>query len=132
MRHYYATKTNSQRLTKDDLFTITEKLLINFEEIDTMRPSELNQVKAMTTALFIDERPAYGRNKVHLPHVASFCATGNNPLFLSDDTGNRRWLVFEVTGIDNPWSHPIDHDAVYAQAKALLPDFVNAYPKIHP
>ena len=120
LRHYYATKTNSQRLTKDDLFTITEKLLINFEEIDTMRPSELNQVKAMTTALFIDERPAYGRNKVHLPHVASFCATGNNPLFLSDDTGNRRWLVFEVTGIDNPWSHPIDHDAVYAQAKALL------------
>ncbi len=117
---YYTTKTNSQRLNKDDLFTITENLLVNFEEIDTMRPAELNQLKAMTTALHIDERPPYGRNKVHLPHVASFCATGNNPLFLSDDTGNRRWLVFEVTGIDSPWTHPIDHDAIYAQAKALL------------
>ena len=120
LRRYYATKANSQRLTKDDLLTVTEKLLINFEEIDTMRPAELNQIKAMTTALFIDERPAYGRNKVHLPHVASFCATGNNPFFLSDDTGNRRWLVFEVTGIESPWTRPIDHDAIYAQAKALL------------
>ena len=50
-----------------------------------MRPTELNQLKAMTTALYIDERLPYGRNKVRLPHVASFCATGNNPLFLSDD-----------------------------------------------
>ncbi|WP_287621592.1 VapE domain-containing protein [Parabacteroides sp.] len=120
LHRYYTTKTNSQRLSKDDLFTITENLLVNFEEIDTMRPAELNQLKAMTTALYIDERLPYGRNKVHLPHVASFCATGNNPLFLSDDTGNRRWLVFEVTGIDSPWKRPIDHDAIYAQAKSLL------------
>ena len=38
----------------------------------------------------------------------------------ADDTGNRRWIVFEVADIDSPWEHPIDHDAVYAQAKALL------------
>lgn len=120
LRRYFTTKTNSQRLGKDDLLTLSEFLLVNFEEIDTMRPAELNQLKAMTTALYIDERLPYGRNKVRLPHVASFCATGNNPLFLSDDTGNRRWLVFEVADIDNPWEHPIDHDAVYAQAKALL------------
>lgn len=120
LRRYFTTKTNSQRLGKDDLLTLSEFLLVNFEEIDTMRPAELNQLKAMTTALYIDERLPYGRNKVRLPHVASFCATGNNPLFLTDDTGNRRWLVFEVTDIDNPWEQPIDHDAVYAQAKALL------------
>lgn len=120
LRRYFTTKTNSLRLGKDDLLTLSEFLLVNFEEIDTMRPTELNQLKAMTTALYIDERLPYGRNKVRLPHVASFCATGNNPLFLSDDTGNRRWLVFEVADIDSPWEHPIDHDAVYAQAKALL------------
>lgn len=68
----------------------------------------------------LDERLPYGRNKVRLPHVASFCATGNNPLFLTDDTGNRRWLVFEVTHIDNPWNQPFDYDAIYAQAKTLL------------
>lgn len=120
LRLYYTTKTNSQRLTKDDLFTMTANLLINFEEIDSMLRSELNQLKAMTTTLYVDERPAYGRNKVHLPHVASFCATGNNLQFLTDDTGNRRWLPFEVTAIDNPWTARIPYERVYAQAKALL------------
>ena len=120
LRRYYASKTNSQRLTKDDLFTMTENLLVNFEEIDSMQRSELNQLKAMTTTLYVNERPAYGRNKVHLPHVASFCATGNNLQFLTDDTGNRRWLPFEVTAIDNPWTAHIDYEGLYAQAKHLL------------
>ena len=120
LRRYYTTKTNSQRLTKDDLFTMTENLLVNFEEIDSMQRPELNQLKAMTTTLYINERPAYGRNKVRLPHVASFCATGNNLQFLTDDTGNRRWLPFEVERIENPWTTPIDYAGVYAQAKALL------------
>ena len=122
LRRYYTTKTNSQRLTKDDLFTITENLLVNFEEIDSMQRSELNQLKAMTTMLYINERPAYGRNKVRRPHVASFCATGNNLQFLTDDTGNRRWLPFEVDHIENPWTTPIDYEGVYAQAKTLLDD----------
>ena len=81
---------------------------------------KLNQLKAMTTTLYINERPAYGRNKVRLPHVASFCATGNNLQFLTDDTGNRRWLPFEVEHIENPWTTPIDYEGVYTQAKALL------------
>ena len=85
-----------------------------------MQRSELNQLKAMTTTLYVNERPAYGRNKVHLPHVASFCATGNNLQFLTDDTGNRRWLPFEVTAIDNPWTAHIDYEGLYAQAKHLL------------
>ena len=93
---------------------------LNFEEIDSMQRPELNQLKAMTTTLYINERPAYGRNKVRLPHVASFCATGNNLQFLTDDTGNRRWLPFEVEHIENPWTTPIDYEGVYAQAKALL------------
>lgn len=117
---YYTTKANSQRLCKDDLFTMTEYLLVNYEEIDTMQPAELNQLKAMVTQKYVDERPPYGRHKVHLPHVASFCATGNNVQFLTDDTGNRRWLPFEVEHIDNPWTAQIPYEAVYAQAYALF------------
>ncbi len=122
LRQYYTVKTNSQRLTKDDAFTITENLLVNLEEIDSMSRTDLNQLKAYTTVTYINERPAYGHNKVRLPHIASFCATGNNLQFLTDDTGNRRWLPFEVERIDNPWTHPIPYEGVYAQAKALLDD----------
>ena len=120
LHKYYSVKTNSHRMDKDDAFALTENFLINFEEIDSMQRAEVNQLKALTTVPYIKDRPAYGRRKVRLPHRASFCATGNNQQFLTDDTGNRRWLVFEVERIDNPWTAAIDHAGVYAQAKALL------------
>lgn len=119
LSEYYTTKSNSSRMTKDDLFTMTENLVINLEEIDTMPPSELNQLKAMVTQRYVDERRAYGRNKVHLPYVASFVATGNNLQFLTDDTGNRRWLPFEVEDIDSPWEADIPYEGIYSQTYAL-------------
>lgn len=122
LSEYYTTKSNSSRMSKDDLFTMTENLVINLEEIDTMPPSELNQLKAMVTQRYVDERRAYGRNKVHLPHVASFVATGNNLQFLTDDTGNRRWLPFEVEDIDSPWEADIPYEGIYSQTYALYQD----------
>lgn len=119
LQEYFYTKTNNQRLTKDDLFTLSEFALICLEEIDEMRPAELNQLKAMVTLKSIDERASYGRNKEHRKHIASFCATGNNPRFLTDPTGNRRWLAAEVLSIDDPNLHPFDYTGIYSQAYAL-------------
>lgn len=119
LRRYFYTKTNSDRLNKDDLFSLTEFALICFEELDGMRPAELNQLKAMVTMPYVNERAAYGHNKERRPHIASFCGTGNNVQFLADPTGNRRWLPFEVSEICDPYCHAIPYDEVYAQAYAL-------------
>ncbi len=120
LRSYFLTKTNSQRMNKDDLLALTQYALINFEELDTMRPAELNQLKAAVTMTSVDERAAYARYTEHRPHLASFCGTGNNIQFLTDPTGNRRWLPFEVDTITSPHSQPFDHTGIYAQAYALL------------
>lgn len=119
LRRYFYTKTNSDRLNKDDLFSLTEFALICFEELDGMRPAELNQLKAMVTMPYVNERAAYGHNKERHPHIASFCGTGNNVQFLADPTGNRRWLPFEVVKIRDPYRHAIPYGQVYAQAYAL-------------
>ena len=34
--------------------------------------------------------------------------TGNNVQFLSDPTGNRRWLPFEIESIESPRDRPFD------------------------
>ncbi len=120
LRSYFLTKTNSQRMTKDDLIALTQYALINFEELDTMRPAELNQLKAAVTMPTIDERAAYARYTEHRTHIASFCGTGNNVQFLTDPTGNRRWLPFEIDSIDSPHTHPFDHTGIYSQAYSLL------------
>ena len=119
LQRYFYTKTNSQRFTKDDQFTLAEFALMCFEEIESMNRSELNQLKAMITLDNINERAAYGRNKEHRAHIASFCGTGNNIQFLSDPTGTRRWLPFEVDSIDSPYDFPVDYTGVYSQAYAL-------------
>ena len=102
LKHYFYTKTNANRMSKDDLLTLTQYALVCCEELDTMRPAELNQLKATVTMTSIDERAAYAHYHEHRKHIASFCGTGNNTQFLSDPTGNRRWLPFEVESIVSP------------------------------
>jgi hypothetical protein len=119
LRSYFYTKTNANRMGRDDLLTLAQYGLVCCEELDTMRPSELNQLKAAVTMPSIDERAAYAHYHEHRKHIASFCGTGNNAQFLSDPTGNRRWLPFEVESIDSPRDHPFDYEAIYAQAYAL-------------
>ena len=119
LQQYFRIKTNSSRMTKDDLICLSEYGLVCYEELDTMRPSELNQLKAAVTMTAVDERRPYDRYTEHRPHIASFCGTGNNVQFLSDPTGNRRWLPFEVASIDSPRDHPFNYEGIYAQAYAL-------------
>ena len=119
LRQYFRIKTNAGHMGKDDLLALTQYALVCYEELDTMRPSELNQLKSAVTMESVDERVPYDRYPDHRPHIASFCGTGNNAQFLSDPTGNRRWLPFEVESIESPREHPFDYTGIYSQAYAL-------------
>ena len=119
LKQYFYTKTNANRMSKDDILTLAQYALVCCEELDTMRPAELNQLKAAVTMPSIDERAAYAHYHEHRKHIASFCGTGNNTQFLSDPTGNRRWLPFEVESIVSPREHPFHYEGIYSQALAL-------------
>ena len=119
LRSYFRIKVNSSRVGKDDLIAMSQYGLVCYEELDVMRPSEVNTMKSVVTMPSIDERRPYGHFTEHMPHVASFCGTGNNVQFLSDSTGTRRWLPFEVTSIESPREHPFNYVGIYAQAYAL-------------
>ena len=119
LRRYFYTKTNANRMGRDDLLTLAQYGLVCCEELDTMRPAELNQLKAAVTMSSIDERAAYAHFHEHRKHIASFCGTGNNIQFLSDPTGNRRWLPFEVESIRSPREQPFDYARIYAEAYSL-------------
>ena len=119
LKQYFYTKTNANRMGRDDLLTLAQYGLVCCEELDTMKPAELNQLKAAVTMPSIDERAAYAHFHEHRQHIASFCGTGNNPQFLSDPTGNRRWLPFEIESILSPRDHPFNYEGIYSQAYAL-------------
>ena len=115
LRAYYVAKNNSRRMSKDDRILLAEAGLICLEEIVSMTDEEVDQIKATVSLPQVVERAAYARNKEVRPHIASFCGTGNHLQFLTDLTGNRRWLPFEVRNILSPYDHPIDHVGLYSQ-----------------
>jgi predicted P-loop ATPase len=116
---YFAIKHFNHSMSKDDRLALTELALIDLEELDNMRPEAVNLLKAITTDPAINLRPVWERYALRRQHIASFCGTGNNPRFLTDLSGNRRWLPFMVESIDSPWERTIDYDGIYAQAYAL-------------
>lgn len=122
LRNYSCKMASCSSLNKDDRLRIAEYGLISLDEIDAMTPRELNIIKSVITSSDISERAAYRYNKERRIRLASFCASGNNSEFLTDLTGNRRWLPFIVLAIVAPQSasNAILYEHVYAQARYLI------------
>ena len=117
----YTCKMSNTQWTKDDRLRLAEFGLINLDEIDAMNSREVNSLKSLITAVDINERVAYGYTKERRLRLASFCASGNKREFLSDITGNRRWLPFEVAAIQSPFTHVgFPYGRMYAQARYLI------------
>lgn len=122
LRAYTCKLSNSNDLNKDERMRIAEFGLISLDEIDSMNNRELNQLKSIITATDVNERAAYAYTKERRVRLASFCASGNRRDFLTDITGNRRWLPFEVESIQNPFFTTLPYNLMYAQAWALAQD----------
>ena len=122
LRDYACKLANSNDLNKDERLRIAEFGLISLDEIDSMNSRELNQLKSIITATDVNERAAYAYTKERRVRLASFCASGNRRDFLTDITGNRRWLPFEVESIQSPFTTILPYERMYAQAWALAQD----------
>lgn len=121
LRSYGCKLCNLHDMDKDDRLRIAEYGLINIDEIDALTERELNQMKSVITSSDVNERAAYGYNKERRIRLASFCASGNKREFLTDTTGNRRWLPFEVDSIVSPFMNPYQpYEMIYAQAWWLI------------
>ena len=127
LRAYACKLANSNDLNKDERLRIAEFGLISLDEIDSMNNRELNQLKSVITATDVNERAAYAYTKERRVRLASFCASGNRRDFLTDITGNRRWLPFEVESIQNPFYTILPYERMYAQAWALAHDPLFSY-----
>ena len=125
LRAYCCKLANATQLSKDDRLRIAEFGLINMDELDAMTPRELNAMKSVITSTDVNERAAYGYTKERRVRLASFCASSNKREFLTDMTGNRRWLPFEVDSIQNPFHTTLPYDLMYAEALYLIDNDFN-------
>ena len=127
LRAYSSKLPLSGQISKDDRLRLCENGMLNIDELDAICGREMNIVKSLLTSTDVNEHAAYGRLKERRVRLASFCASTNNREFLTDITGNRRWLPFEVENIENPFYALIPYERMYAQAKALVEEGTYAY-----
>ncbi|MCR5159281.1 MAG: hypothetical protein K6D37_09190 [Prevotella sp.] len=117
----YATdNVDIERLDKDEQLRAAEYGLVNIDELDKLTDRQLNKLKSMITTSNVDVRAPFGRHKEKRVRVATYAASGNKQEFLTDQTGNRRWLPFHVASIDSPFHHTLPYDGMFAQALYLL------------
>jgi len=102
---------------RDTLMQLSECMFINLDELENMTRSEIGTVKEIITKSAIRVRRAYGFHNESLVRRASFMGSVNTAQFLTDTTGSRRFLCFDVLAIE--YRHKVDIDWVFSQAFAL-------------
>ena len=106
---------------KDTLTYIGQNLIVNIDDqLKALNKRDENELKNLITCPMVKYRMPYDKYVEEHPHLASFVASVNGNDFLTDPTGSRRFLPFEVLSIDIERAKAISMDAVYTEAKALL------------
>lgn len=106
---------------KDTLTYIGQNLIVNIDDqLKALNKRDENELKNLITCPMVKYRMPYDKYVEEHPHLASFVASVNGNDFLTDPTGSRRFLPFEVLSIDIKRAKAVSMDTVYTEAKALL------------
>lgn len=86
---------------KDTLTYIGQNLIVNIDDqLKALNKRDENELKNLITCPMVKYRMPYDKYVEEYPHLASFVASVNGNDFLTDPTGSRRLLPFEVLSID--------------------------------
>lgn len=116
-RDEYLYEGNIDTRNRDHSQYLSQYWFIHLDELETLKTNEIGALKSFITQEKISLRKAYGRYKDTFIRRASFLGSVNEDKFLSDTTGNRRWLVFKILSLN--YMHKVDMDKVWAQVYHL-------------
>ena len=108
---------------KDTEVRLIDRWIWEVSELDaTTRKADQSALKAFITKKEVTVRKAYGRHEITKPALAALMGTLNNSTgFLSDDTGNRRFMITWLTRLDFRYAD-LDVNQLWAQAVHLYRD----------
>ena len=103
---------------KEALRALSRFLLINIDEYDQISKAQTAFLKHLIQRTDVKERKLYSTTFEQQQRYAAFCATTNSLVPLKDESGSRRYLVAEVSGVidtDTQGDKAIDYRQLYAQ-----------------
>ena len=85
---------------KETLVQLSELCLYNMDEVENLKPKNVEAIKELMTKVSMYLRRAYATLSQNYPRRCSFCGTANGINILHDITGNRRFLCQNVLSMD--------------------------------
>lgn len=112
---------------KDGKISLCQNFVINLDELASFDKKELNNdFKTILTESIVKFRGLFAKSETTHSRRANFVASTNQYEFLTDETGNVRWLPFVVKEINHDngkskgYQANIDINLVWSQAYSLL------------
>jgi predicted P-loop ATPase len=118
LKEYYT--EHNPKPDKDSQITIASNFLVNIDELSSFNKTDETFLKQIITQKEFDVRLAYGRRNTKIRRQSSFCGSGNQSAFLSDLTGNRRFLIFEIESVNFEALNKIDPNQIWIEALHLF------------
>lgn len=100
---------------KDSYTALHGKLIYCFDELSSIKGSEVTKTKNFLTSITDNFRPAYGRRNRDFLRQVVFAYTTNETVYLRDRTGNRRAWPAECSRV-NVEAIARDRDQLWAEA----------------
>ncbi|MBO0951581.1 VapE domain-containing protein [Fibrella forsythiae] len=123
---YYTEHIDLAKGGTDSKIALCENFIINLDELAAFSKFDISKFKAILTEDKVKVRRPFARKAMPDKRRASFFGSTNQANFLTDETGNVRWLVMQIYDIQHDNGGPkgyarnIDINLVWSQAYALL------------
>ncbi len=117
LQPYY---TEEIGLDKDSLIALAENFIINLDELSTLSKKDINELKSVMSKDAIKVRLPYDKRTSVLKRRCNFVGSTNETEFLSDATGNVRWVCFEIEKINWNYNKDFDINKVWSQAYTMF------------
>jgi hypothetical protein len=125
LQKYMNISALDSRNDTDDKLLLCSSLLIFNEEFTGNTIQDYKKMKAILSTPIWSIRAPYGKKHIRRKRTATLCATSNDIQVLNDPTGNRRFVVFEVTDrFDYERYNSIDKVQLFAE---LVHRYKNGY-----
>lgn len=124
LRQRYSTDAVLEWRDKDANIALGSNWIINLDELANLNRDETNSLKATLSRDWIKVRRPYDKNTSEIPRLANFFGSTNDLQFLTDLTGNVRWICFRVHEIDKEYNK-VDIDMLWSQ---VFFEFENSKP----
>ena len=120
LKRYFSDNVKVDVNSKDSIFEATSNWIAELGEMGETLKGSADSLKMFFTNGLDRQRRPYERSYTDMPRLTSFYGTINDPEFLKDETGNRRYWIVDVEDFNTDLIKDIDVNQLWGEIMYML------------